>query len=73
MCVLCRQLLLKLLYCIGNGDDGVKAIMAQPFFSSIDWSKLMSRKVSPPFKPIASRADDTFYFDSEFTLKTPKG
>ena len=51
----------------------MKAIMAQPFFSSIDWSKLMSRKVSPPFKPIASRADDTFYFDSEFTLKTPKG
>ncbi|XP_067950980.1 ribosomal protein S6 kinase 2 beta-like isoform X2 [Watersipora subatra] len=57
---------------LGTGDNGLNCIMAQPFFASIDWPKLKTRTVSPPFKPIASRADDTFYFDTEYTLKTPK-
>uniref|UniRef100_A0A8C7DXK7 non-specific serine/threonine protein kinase n=1 Tax=Oncorhynchus kisutch TaxID=8019 RepID=A0A8C7DXK7_ONCKI len=29
-------------------------------------------KIHPPFKPAVARPDDTFYFDSEFTSRTPK-
>lgn len=35
--------------------------------------KLFRREIHPPFKPAAGRPDDTFYFDSEFTTKTPRG
>jgi p90 ribosomal S6 kinase len=31
------------------------------------------KEIHPPFKPAVSRADDAFYFDKEFTSKTPKG
>ncbi len=27
----------------------------------------------PPFKPACGRADDAFYFDTEFTSRTPRG
>lgn len=35
--------------------------------------KLYRREIYPPFKPAAGRPDDTFYFDPEFTAKTPRG
>ena len=47
--------------------------MEQPFFSNINWKKLMTRSIPPPFKPIVNRVDEAFYFDTEFTMKTPKG
>lgn len=53
-------------------NGGVRAIKAHPFFASIDWEKLSAREVSPPFKPAVSANDDTLYFDSEFTKKTPR-
>lgn len=33
----------------------------------------MKREVGPPFKPAVVQTDDAFYFDPEFTSKTPKG
>uniref|UniRef100_A0A8C2I7L4 non-specific serine/threonine protein kinase n=1 Tax=Cyprinus carpio TaxID=7962 RepID=A0A8C2I7L4_CYPCA len=42
------------------------------FFTKIDWNKLYRKEVAPPFKPVIQRPDDTFYFDSEFTAKTPR-
>lgn len=42
------------------------------FFISI-WQKLFKKELKPPFKPAAGRADDAFYFDPEFTSKTPQG
>lgn len=38
----------------------------------MDWDALLLKKVRPPFKPAVSRPDDAFYFDSEFTSKTPR-
>jgi len=35
--------------------------------------KLFKKELKPPFKPAAGRADDAFYFDPEFTSKTPQG
>ncbi|KAG5843681.1 ribosomal protein S6 kinase alpha-3 isoform X1 [Anguilla anguilla] len=57
---------------LGAGPDGVEEIKRHPFYSTIDWNKLYRRELSPPFKPASGRPDDTFYFDPEFTAKTPK-
>lgn len=52
---------------------GVQEIKSHCFFEGIDWEKLYLKEVVPPFKPGISRADDAFYFDTEFTSRTPKG
>lgn len=41
--------------------------MDHAFFSSIDWSDLVQKKIPPPFKPQVTSDTDTRYFDSEFT------
>lgn len=56
-----------------SGPDGIDEIKKHPFFATIDWDKLLRKEIQPPFKPAVSRADDAFYFDSEFTSKSPKG
>ncbi|XP_051969717.1 ribosomal protein S6 kinase alpha-3 isoform X3 [Xyrauchen texanus] len=57
---------------LGAGPDGVEEIKRHTFYANIDWNKLFRREMYPPFKPASSRPDDTFYFDPEFTAKTPK-
>ncbi|XP_077199182.1 ribosomal protein S6 kinase alpha-3 isoform X1 [Paroedura picta] len=57
---------------LGAGPDGVEEIKRHHFFSTIDWNKLYRREINPPFKPATGRPEDTFYFDPEFTAKTPK-
>ncbi|KAL3881087.1 hypothetical protein ACJMK2_027718 [Sinanodonta woodiana] len=57
---------------LGTGSTGIDEMKKHNFFASIDWKKLMQRKLTPPFKPAVVQTDDAFYFDSEFTSKTPK-
>uniref|UniRef100_A0A8C7CMU4 non-specific serine/threonine protein kinase n=1 Tax=Oncorhynchus kisutch TaxID=8019 RepID=A0A8C7CMU4_ONCKI len=57
---------------LGAGPDGVEEIKRHHFYCTIDWNKLFRRELHPPFKPATGRPDDTFYFDPEFTAKTPK-
>ncbi|XP_056447204.1 ribosomal protein S6 kinase alpha-1 isoform X2 [Gadus chalcogrammus] len=57
---------------LGSGADGAEEIKRHTFFSTIDWNKLFRREINPPFKPAVARPDDTFYFDTEFTSRTPK-
>lgn len=57
----------------GALDNGVDDIKKHAFFAKIDWERLSLRKVPPPFKPVVSRVDEAFYFDTEFTSRTPKG
>lgn len=52
---------------------GVQEIKNHIFFATIDWDALYKKETRPPFKPAVSQEDDAFYFDSEFTCKTPKG
>lgn len=56
----------------GAGEDGIEEIKRHPFFASIDWERLANREIAPPFKPAVTKMDDTFYFDPEFTKKTPR-
>nr|XP_019940657.1 PREDICTED: ribosomal protein S6 kinase alpha-1 isoform X1 [Paralichthys olivaceus] len=57
---------------LGSGADGAEEIKRHGFYSTIDWNKLFRKEIKPPFRPAVARPDDTFYFDSEFTSRTPK-
>ncbi|CAK1585511.1 unnamed protein product [Parnassius mnemosyne] len=57
---------------LGAGPNGIEDIKNHEFFASIDWDALLKKEVVPPFRPAVSRADDAFYFDSEFTCRTPR-
>lgn len=57
---------------LGAGTDGVEGLKRHEFFATIDWDALFLKKIKPPFKPAVSGPDDAFYFDSEFTSKTPR-
>ncbi|XP_034486315.1 RAC serine/threonine-protein kinase [Drosophila innubila] len=52
---------------LGGGQDDVKEIQAHPFFASINWTDLVLKKITPPFKPQVTSDTDTRYFDEEFT------
>uniref|UniRef100_A0A0N4ZPR0 non-specific serine/threonine protein kinase n=1 Tax=Parastrongyloides trichosuri TaxID=131310 RepID=A0A0N4ZPR0_PARTI len=57
---------------LGAGPDGVKNIKSHIFFATIDWEKLLRKEIDPPFKPAVIGMDETFYFDTDFTRKTPR-
>ncbi|CAG4930724.1 unnamed protein product [Colias eurytheme] len=57
---------------LGAGPNGIEDIKNHEFFASIDWEGLLKKEVVPPFRPAVSRADDAYYFDSEFTCRTPR-
>ena len=57
----------------GAGVTRIEEMKKHPFFSTITWDKLFKREVTPPFKPVVGRVDEAFYFDTEFTSRTPKG
>ncbi|GBP89113.1 Ribosomal protein S6 kinase alpha-3 [Eumeta japonica] len=57
---------------LGAGPNGIEDIKKHEFFANIDWDALLKKEVIPPFRPAVSRADDAFYFDSEFTSRTPR-
>lgn len=52
---------------LGGGPEDAKEIMAHSFFSQINWTDLVNKKIAPPFVPQISSDTDTHYFDSEFT------
>lgn len=52
---------------LGGGPTDAKEIMVHPFFTIINWTELVQKRITPPFKPQVSSDTDTCYFDSEFT------
>lgn len=56
---------------LGAGPNGIEDIKQHEFFATIDWVSLERKKVRPPFIPAVSR-DDAYYFDPEYTNKSPR-
>lgn len=56
---------------LGAGPNGIEDIKKHEFFATIDWDNLLLKKVRPPFIPAVSR-DDAYYFDTEYTCKSPR-
>lgn len=48
-------------------------LLSEHFRAAFVLQKLYRREIKPPFKPAVGQPDDTFYFDAEFTSRTPKG
>ena len=48
---------------IGGGEDDAQELKNHPFFSSIDWGKLLRKEVKPPFKPKLKGDEDTRNID----------
>nr|XP_029732252.1 ribosomal protein S6 kinase 2 beta isoform X3 [Aedes albopictus] len=55
---------------LGVGPNGIDDIKRHEFFTNVDWDAFERKEVRPPFIPAVSR-DDAFYFDSEYTNKSP--
>ncbi|KAK5980035.1 Non-specific serine/threonine protein kinase [Trichostrongylus colubriformis] len=47
-------------------------VKEHPFFRRIDWHKIETRQVQPPFKPRLKSPDDVSNFDTEFTHEVPQ-
>mmetsp|Transcript_50549 Transcript_50549/g.130289 ORF Transcript_50549/g.130289 Transcript_50549/m.130289 type:complete len:389 (-) Transcript_50549:505-1671(-) len=56
---------------LGAGKGGAEEIKRHPFFLPIDWHKLETKDVRPPFVPPLSSGLDTSQFDPTFTGQTP--
>jgi serine/threonine protein kinase len=57
-----------------NPDDrlNIAGVRRHPFFSEIDWEKLLAKQITAPFVPqFEEDDDDTKYFDTEFTREKP--
>ena len=56
---------------LGAGLTGSNEIKIHSFFAQINWDKLYKKEISPPYKPTV-HSDETYYFDREFTSRTPR-
>lgn len=56
---------------LGAGPTGSEEIKSHPFFAAINWDRLYSKEITPPYRPPV-HADETYYFDREFTSRTPR-
>jgi RAC serine/threonine-protein kinase len=52
---------------LGSGPEDAEAIKRHEFFVEIDWEKLATGQIPPPWEPQISGSLDTSQFDKEFT------
>jgi len=57
---------------LGSTERDAEDIKKQAFFRSINWEKLLARKVTPPFVPTIGNQEDVSNFDEEFTREMPE-
>ncbi|CAG09639.1 unnamed protein product, partial [Tetraodon nigroviridis] len=69
---MCLQLLKKNpLKRLGAGERDAKEVKGDPFFETVDWEALLTRRAKPPFLPSIKESADVSNFDSEFTRLQP--
>jgi p70 ribosomal S6 kinase len=56
---------------LGAGPGDADEIKQHVFFYHIDWEKVYSRELDPPYKPNITGDDDVSLFDTKFTRMTP--
>ncbi len=56
---------------LGSGDGDARDIKAHAFFKDVNWPKLLSRSIRPPFVPEVKTSTDVHYFAKEFTEMSP--
>lgn len=52
---------------LGSSANDFNEIKNHSFFSSIEWQKLIEKRLEPPFRPLVNSDSDTCYFEQEFT------
>lgn len=55
---------------LGSLADSLE-IMSHPWFSNINWSDLMQKKVKPPYQPYSNEKDWIKNFDPIYTKEKP--
>lgn len=69
---LCSRLLIKNpLERLGAGEQDAEEIKCHPWFECIDWKKIESKQLAPPYKPQLDNASDVKHFPPEFTTLKP--
>jgi serine/threonine protein kinase len=53
------------------GSNGGQEVKAHPWFSDIDWEKLVRKEIEPPFKPKVKNPEDISQIDPTFTREKP--
>ncbi|KAM6963099.1 serine/threonine-protein kinase N2-like [Aplochiton taeniatus] len=56
---------------LGAGERDAEEVKSHPFFKTLDWDGLLSKKVRPPFIPSIKGREDVSNFDEEFTAEAP--
>ncbi|CAR22025.1 protein kinase C [Lachancea thermotolerans CBS 6340] len=56
---------------LGAGPRDAAEVMAEPFFRNINFDDILHKRVQPPYIPEIKAADDTSYFEKEFTSAPP--
>jgi protein-serine/threonine kinase len=69
---LCTRLLIKNpAERLGGGETDAEEIKCHPWFECIDWKKIESKVLAPPYKPQLDHSDDVKHFPPEFTNLQP--
>ncbi|CCK69533.1 protein kinase C KNAG_0C04310 [Huiozyma naganishii CBS 8797] len=56
---------------LGAGPRDALEVMEEPFFRNINFDDILQLKVKPPYIPEIKSAEDTSYFEQEFTSAPP--
>lgn len=56
---------------LGGGPRDASEVMEEPFFRNINFDDVLNLRVEPPYIPNIKSAEDTSYFEQEFTSAPP--
>ncbi|KAI8967543.1 kinase-like domain-containing protein [Mycotypha africana] len=57
---------------LGSGSDGPLQVRSDPYFYTIDWGLLYSKRIKPPYRPAIESEMDLSLLDSELLQLTPR-